>query len=146
MNPNLKYKLDIINTCEFVGGNDIFEVFNSIHDKKVYIIHQNGLNLEVFDIFANKTINTLKGHKNNPMSIRYFMDNKNSKEYLISADTDKVVIVWDIDEKYNIKYKINTGYGDRNYIFSCLLVFPHNNNHIIIRFQGKELLNLQKFS
>ena len=57
------------------------------------------------------------------------MDNKNSKEYLISEDTNKVVMVWDIGEKYSIKYKINTRYGDRNYIFSCLLAFPHNNNH-----------------
>ena len=59
------------------------------------------------------------------------MNNKNYNEYLISADKDKIVIIWDITNNYNIKYKINTKYGDD--IYSCLLIFPHNinNNYII---------------
>ena len=41
-------------------------------------------------------------------------------EYLISADYDKIVIIWDITNNYNIKYKIDTKYG--NQIHSCLLI------------------------
>ena len=49
---------------------------------------------------------------------------------LISADYNKIVIIWDITNNYNIKYQINTNYDNYIYsrIYSCLLVFPHNNN------------------
>ena len=59
-------------------------------------------------------------------TVRYFINNKDYNEYLISADSNKIVIIWDITNYYNIKYQINTKYDD--YIYSCLLVFPHNNN------------------
>jgi len=97
--PNeLKYKYDITNTnCE-LGYNDIFEVF----------------------------ILYLEGHKNNINTVRYFINNKDYNEYLISSDINKIVIIWDITNNYNIKYQINTTYDSS--ICSCLLVFPYNNN------------------
>ena len=44
----------------------------------------------------------------------------------------KIVIIWDITNNYNIKYQIDTKY--KGYIYSCLLIFPHNidDNYIII--------------
>ena len=63
------------------------------------------------------------------MTIRYFINNKDSNEYLISGDNDKIVIIWDITNNYEIKYKIKTNYGKRNFIFSCLIIFPHNSNN-----------------
>ena len=75
----------------------------------------------------NKKILSLEGHKNNISTIRYFINkNNNINEYLISGDLNKIVIIWDITNNYNIKYKIDTKYG--YYIYSCLLIFPHNNN------------------
>ena len=59
-------------------------------------------------------------------TIRYFINNKNNNEYLISADCRKRVIVWDITNDYNKKYCIETNYHD--HISSCLLFFPPNNN------------------
>ena len=41
-----------------------------------------------------------------------------------------MVILWYVTDNYNIKYKINTEYGSN--IYSCLLVFPHENDNYII--------------
>ena len=135
-NPqNLKYKLDIIKSKTKYGLNDIFEVFISYRDNKEYLISPNinNFNLDIFRLLNNKIILSLKGHKNNIRTIRYFI-NKNSynyDEYLISGDNNKIVIIWDITDNYNIKYNINTKYED--IIYSCLLIFPHNidDNYII---------------
>ena len=60
-----------------------------------------------------------------------------NNEYLISADNNKIVIIWDITmgvNNYKIKYQIDTKYEGN--IYSCLLIFPHTiddnyNNYII---------------
>jgi len=125
---NLKYKCDITNTNYSGGCNDIFEVFISFKDNKEYIISPNkdNYNLDIFRLLDNQKIKSLNGHKNNILIVRYFINNKDYNEYLISADNKNIVIIWDITNNYNIKYQINTNYN--KYIFNCLLVFPHNNN------------------
>ena len=130
---NLKYKLDITNTNYSYGLNDIFEIFISYKDNKEYLIssNKNNFNLDIFTLLNNTIILSLKGHKNIIGTIRYFINKKNYNEYLISADDNKIVIIWDITNNYNIKYQIDTKYG--GYIYSCLLLFPHNidDNYII---------------
>ena len=107
--------------------NDIFEIFISYIDNKEYLISPNRNNdLDIFTLLNKTKISSLKGHNNDIRTIRYFI-NKNSynfNEYLISADNSKIVIIWDITDNYNIKYKIETKY--ENEIYSCLLIFPHN--------------------
>ena len=128
-NPNLKYKLDIINTNDSYGLNDIFEVYISLKDKKQYIVSPNiNYNLDIFSLIDNKIIISLEEHKNRISSIRYFMNNKEkeSNEYLISADKNKIVILWDITNDYEIKHKIETGYD--KIIYSCLLLFPNKDD------------------
>ena len=128
---NLKYKFDITNSNTSEGWNDIFEVFICYKDNKEYIIspNHNNYNLDIFNLLDNKKILSLKGHKNDIRTIRYFINKNNIyniNEYLISGDDNKIVIIWDITNNYNIKYQIDTKYGDN--IYSCLLIFPHNNN------------------
>jgi len=124
---NLKYKYDITSTNSYYGCNDIFEVFISYKDNKEYIISKDiNYNLNIFTLLDNKKIKSLYGHKNIINTVRYFINNKDYNEYLISADHNFIVIIWDISNNYNIKYQINTIYN--KYIYSCLLVFPHNNN------------------
>ena len=128
-NPNLKYKLDIINTNDTYGVNDIFEVFISLKDKKQYIVSPNiNYNLDILNLLDNKIILSLEGHENRITTVRYFINNKDNKEYLISADKNKIVIIWDITNNYDIKFKIETGY--KKYIYSCLLLFPNKENNI----------------
>ena len=73
---------------------------------------------------------SLKGHSKIITTIKYFFNAKNFNEYLISADTNKKVKILDINKNYIIKFKINTHYASK--IYSCLLVFPHNNEDMII--------------
>ena len=73
----------------------------------------------------------MKGHNNHIRTIRYFINNINSEEYLISADNDIIVIIWEITYNFNIKFKINTNYSDN--IYSCLLLFDliNENSYIV---------------
>ena len=124
---NLKYKLDITDKNDHCGANDIFEVFTSYKDKKVYIASKNvDYNIDIISLSDNQKIKSLNGHNNSISTIRYFINNKDYNEYLISADHNYLVIIWDITNNYNIKYKIETEYDD--IIYSCLLVFPENND------------------
>ena len=101
---NLKYKLDITTTNDNSGMNDIFEVFKSYEDNKEYIISPNyeNHNLDIFLLSDNKKMISLSGHKDNVAVVRYFFNNKDINEYLISADSNNLVIIWDITDNYNI--------------------------------------------
>ena len=131
-NPILKYNLDITNTNDNFGLSDIFEVFVSYKDNKEYIVSPNiNHNLDIFTLdIDNKKILSIEGHKQRISTIRYFINNKNNNEYLISADRNKIVIVWDITDNYNIKFQIDTKYS--KHIYSCLLLFPNNNEEDFI--------------
>ena len=126
--PNFKYKQIITNKNFSGGANDIFEVYLSYKDNKEYIASPNtrNSNVDIFILVKNQKLVSLKGHKIDIRTIRYFINNKNYNEYLISADCSKTVIVWDITNNYNIKYIINNKYKD--HISSCLLMFPLNIN------------------
>ena len=79
-------------------------------------------------------------NKNNVRTIRYFFhkyksekeDNKEiDYEYLISADDNRMVIVWDLLNNYMKKQIIDTNYDDD--IYSCALFFNDNTerNYIV---------------
>ena len=76
---NLEYKLDITNSNDFYGVNDLFEIFISYKDNKEYIVSKNinDYNLDIFTLLDNKKILTLKGHTNHITTIRYFIKIKN---------------------------------------------------------------------
>ena len=130
---NLKFKDNITITNTPIGWNDMFEIFISYKDNKEYLVSPNCNNykLDIYTLFDNKKINSLSGHNNIIRTIRYFMNDKDKNEYLISADDNKIVIIWDITNNFNIKHKIDTKYGGS--IYSCLLIFPKNSedNYII---------------
>ena len=125
---NLKYKSDLISSNSDSGYNDIFEIYISYKDNQEYIVSPNykNFNLNIFNLRNNQKILSLQKHENSIRTIRYFINNKNKNEYLISADNNKIVIIWDITNNYNIKYIIDTKYASD--IYSCLLVFPENMN------------------
>ena len=129
----LKFRQNIINSNASYGWNDIFEVYISRKDNKEYLVSPNNNNykLDVISLFENKVIVSLKGHNNHIRTIRYFINNMNSEEYLISADNDIIVIIWEITYDFNMKFKINTNYSDN--IYSCLLLFDliNENNYIV---------------
>ena len=124
---NLKYKYDIVNTNTKGGLNDIFEVFTSIKDNQAYLISPNKLNyhLDIITLNDNKFYASLKGHQKKATSVRYFLNEIISNEYLISSDDIGIIFVWDITNSYKKLFTINTKYND--IIYSCLLVFERDN-------------------
>ena len=120
-NPNLKFQQDIITTNDIKGFNDLFEVYISIRDDNPYLISPNSItyNIDIILLNNNKLIRSLEGHKNNITTVRYFSNNLN--EYLISADINSIVIIWDISNDNIEKYKLKLKYS--NWIYSCLLFF-----------------------
>ena len=136
-NPNFKYKSDIISTNFRWGNNDMFEIYTSYKDNKLYIASPNieSNNLDIFSLLDNKIIISLKNKKNNKStSVKYFFNNKNYNEYLVSIDEWKNVYVWDISNNYQLKHKIE--YDCDN----CILIFLENNNDYIITSQRARAL------
>ena len=127
----LKYKKDITSNNDHLGVNDIFEVFISCKDLIQYIISPNidNYNLDIYILKNNKKVTSLSGHNNHITTIKYYLNSVSFNEYLISGDTAQIVIIWDVTNDYDIKYKINTEYGNNSSIFSCLLAFPYNYSH-----------------
>ena len=119
----MKFKCDLVSTNTKGGLNDIFEVYRSIKDNEDYLVSPNKLNfhLDVITLKDNKFYGSLKGHQKKVTSVRYFLNNLNNNEYLVSSDEMGIVFVWDITDSYKKLYTINTKYND--IIYSCLLVF-----------------------
>ena len=119
----LKFKFDILKTNN-IFFIDEFAVYVSITDKKEYLAsgNKNNYNIDIYDIKNNIFYTSLKAHKNGTPTVRYFLNNKKKKEYLISADFLKTVIIWDLNNDYNIiqKIKIDEYKGS---ILSTILYF-----------------------
>lgn len=126
----LKYKMDICKVNTSCGWNDMFEIYISYKNNKEYLASpdNNNYNINIISLINNKLENKLQGHNNKVRTIRYFIEDNNKKsvenEYLISADDDHIVIVWDLLDNYEIKQKIDTNYEDD--IYSCLIFFNKN--------------------
>ena len=119
----LKNRFDISNTNN-IFFIDEFAVYISITDKKEYLASGNksNYNIDIYDIRSNVFYLSLKAHNNGTPTVRYFLDNKKRKEYLISADFLKTVIIWDINNDYNILFKIDN-HNYKGSILSAILLF-----------------------
>jgi len=73
----------------------MLEIFISYKDNKEYVISPNkdNYNLDIFTLLDYQIINSLFGHKKDIKTVRYFINNKDYNEYLISADDNKIVII-----------------------------------------------------
>ena len=123
-NPDkLQYRFDILTTNN-IFFKDEFAIYNSITDKKEYLASGNkkSYNIDIYDIKSNIFYTSLKAHKNGTPTVRYFLDEKKNKEYLISADFLKTIIVWDINNDYNILFTINIK-DYKGSILSTILLF-----------------------
>ena len=137
-NPNFIYKNKITNLNRIYGCNDIFEVFYNFKDNNQYLISSSTINYNLSIIILEQEENNyniikeLKGHNDPVTLIKYFLNENNLEQYLLSSDVSRIVIIWDINNIFNpnVKHIIKTGYNE--YIFSCLILFNINNDNIII--------------
>ena len=64
--------------------------------------------------------------------IKYYLTD-NKKEYLLSCDKSNSIIIWEIQNNYNIKYSIKLSHeGNKNYINDVLLQFNRDNKNYMI--------------
>lgn len=128
-NPNIKFNSYILKYDEFPG--EVAEIFLSYSNNKIYIITNNNNILDIYETFDNLNIHkisSLKKHKEKIEVVKYFIDPKNHSQYLVSADLNKIYI-WDIDNNFNKKYKINySDYYDYydSKLIDCLLFFSND--------------------
>ena len=138
----LIYRKDICKTNTSCGWNDMFEVYISYQNNKDYLASPNrkNFNIDIYSLEENQKEKSLHGHKNSIRTIRYFFNKEQKQkeedkelvqEYLISADDNKIVIVWDILNNFDKKQIIDTNYEDD--IYSCAIFFNQNTerNYIV---------------
>ena len=139
---NLKSKCIIATTCTKTEMIDIFEIFTSYKDNSEYLVTQNAIDykLEIFSLLNKNKIKTVSGHGGEITVIRYFIKHKDKNEYLISGDKGNKVIIWDINDDYNIKQNliIEPEYINMT-ITSCLLIFPNYFEDIFITSYYRDL-------
>ena len=121
----------IINNNSILGNNDKFEVFISYKDNKEYLVSSNDkYDLEITQLINNQKVHTLKGHSIYILTIRYFINNNDKNEYLISADRLNLVLIWEVTNNNKIKYKIDNLY--KAPIYTCLLAFINDQDNFIL--------------
>ena len=99
-----------------------------------YIVYQNmEYNLIIMRLNNSNIISTLKGHKTGVGVIRYYKNNNgafNLEEYILSSD-NKILIIWDVNDNFNMKYSIQENF--KECIFDALILFNlFNKNYILI--------------
>ena len=124
----LQNKFDILDTNN-IFFIDEFAAYISITDKREYLASGNkgNYNIDIYNLTNNVIHKSLKAHNNGTPTVRYFLDKNKKKEYLISADFLKAVIVWDIGNEYNILLKI-TDSKYKGSILSTILYFDVKSN------------------
>ena len=132
-NPHLKFK-ETVYTSNCGGGcNSTFDVFICHNDMKSYLATSNYLNfsIDIVSLEDNQVISSLIGHKNEIYSIRYFINDMNNNEFLISSDSNKKVIVWNIRKNYNIEFSLIVNYSSYRDIYSCIITNIQDLNYVI---------------
>ena len=118
---------------KYLTIHSVFEVFTSFKDGQKYLISKNGKNhiIEIISLKDNQIFKELSYEgKTTITMIRYFFNLKGNKEYLVSADIDKKVVIWDISNDYKILNIVNAEYTDAN-IYSCYLFFDNFENNFL---------------
>ena len=132
-NPQkLQFRETLTNISSVYFCVDKFAVYIGLKDHIEYLVYnnKNNHNLDVMRIKDKTIITSLKGHSSLVIVIRYYMKD-NKEEYILSCDTNKLVIIWDIHNFFNQKYSIQTKYS--SCIFDALLLFNiFNNNYILL--------------
>ena len=129
-NPeNLKFKEYLINNYE--KGNICFDVYIGLKDKKEYLAYNNKNNfkIEIIRISDKKITKSLEGHKSPIKLIKYFKNNNNNEDYILSCEYKFIIIIWDIQKNF---YSKRIEIKNNAYISDILLFNIFNKNYIVI--------------
>ena len=140
--PNLKYKETIVKDFKhdywIFDNYDIYysEIENNRSKFELFLIYgcqdkENINNIKIVRIHDKKLVKELKGHEHIVDIVKHFYNSNNKKRYLLSADYERVVIVWDLN-LYTSIFTISTFYSQ--YIYSFLIIFEKD--YIITSSEG----------
>ena len=138
--PNLKYRENIVQDFQrdywIFDNYDIFYLHDKTNENKFELFIAYGCSadddINILKISDKKLIKKLKGHKETVDIVQHFYNDINKKQYLLSADYSKLVLVWDITNNYIPIIKIITKYT--KYIYSFMIIFEMN--YIITSTEG----------
>ena len=131
-NPNLRYKKNIINDClSRYWICETFDIYypmkNSDGKMEPYIIYPCSKNydINILRISDKKFIKSLKGHQNSVYIVKYFYYEKTRLHFLLSAEYNGIVLVWNLDT-FTVIHKIYTLYTlYKESIKSFLIIFKY---------------------
>ena len=123
-NPNLKFKKFLLTQKNYSNGfSDRFEVFTYSKDNNQYIISP-GVNtylIYIIRITDSQLFKSLKGHNECISVLNYYKnDNNKNEEYILSVDIKGILIIFDVNDDFYLKYKINT---NEYVIYSSIILF-----------------------
>ena len=129
----LKFKETIFNTNYGSGCNSLFDVYINTLDSKSYLISSNykECTIAIILLEKNSLVASLKGHKNEIFSIRYFINEVTKDEYIISSDIEKNVIVWNIHDNFKKEFNCKIDYSYSCHIYSCIITNIQQFNYVI---------------
>ena len=141
-NPSLKYQKNLTKINHYQNYTKIFEIFTLYIDNKDYIAlsNSNNFHIDIFLLLNNKKVLNINAHNQIISTIKYFFNNKDNTEYILSADQGNSYVVTDL--KGNIISNIWGYYS--GFIQSCLIVFPNKltNNYVITSSNGEGFFSL----
>ena len=114
-----------------------FEVFKGLKDKIEYIVFCSKINfnLNIMNIISKEIIASLEGHSKETSIIKYYKKDK-KEDYLLSADYNKKIIIWDIQNNFHKKYCFNESY--KGNIYDGLILFYISQKNYIILSSGSK--------
>lgn len=124
--PNIRYKESIINNFNSSYWIcDTFDIYYPLKENKIepYLIYVPLFEKEIniLKIRDKKIVAKLTGSSNYIEKVKNFYNEKDKHNYLLSSDYDFSVLIWDLDDNYKMKHKLNPEYS--NYIYSFLIYF-----------------------
>lgn len=128
LSPFFRNKEIITNNCDsywFLNKN--FVIFNSYHEDELFLIYQNNdnNNIEVMKLINKQIVIYLKNIESKLSVIEHFFNDKNNFDYLLTADRNKYIKIYNISLNYQLILSFNNG-ETIGFISSCLLLFDEN--------------------
>ena len=123
-----------------------FAVYTGFTDKTQYMVfcNKSNYNLEIMGLPDKTIITNLKGHSSTTSVINYYFESKNGKEYLLSIDSQNLLIIWDL-QKFDKKCEMRLQY--KGNIFGAMMAFNiFDKNYIITSsYEKKEYAKIYSF-
>ena len=148
--PNIRYKETIINNFNYSYWIcDSFDIYYPLKENRIepYLIYVPLYEKEIniLKIKDKKIVAKLTGSSNYIGKVKNFYNEKDKHNYLLSSDWDFSVLIWDLDNNYEIKNKLIPEYS--NYIYSFLIYFKFDYviTSTVGHSQGKDHIKIFSF-